>query len=338
MDPLTSALVTLALLAGNAFFVASEFALVAAKRPRLERAAARGGTAARAAVAGIDELSLMLAGAQLGITMCSLGLGVVTEPAFESVLDAPLAAVGVPEAAGHAVAFTLALGVVTFLHMVVGEMAPKSWAIAHPERSALVLAVPFRGFARLSRPLLAALNGVTNGLLRLVGVRPREEGEAPADPQRLSHLIGESRRLGLIDHAEHDLLGRAITTRHAGIDHLVVPAEQVTVVPADAVPEEIRRASASSGHTRLLVRDGRAGILGLLHVRDALPRAATGRTAADMTYPLPTLTPGTTVLAAVSRLRRARAQLALVATPGDPFLGIVSLDDLLSELLAVNPH
>ncbi|MCO6005117.1 hemolysin family protein [Actinoallomurus purpureus] len=338
MDPLTSAVVTLLLLACNAFFVASEFALVAAKRPRLERTAARGSTAARAAVAGIDELSLMLAGAQLGITMCSLGLGVVTEPAFETLLDAPLAAAGVPEAAGHAVAFTLALGVVTFLHMVAGEMAPKSWAIAHPERSALILAIPFRGFARLSRPLLAALNGVTGGLLRLAGVRPGEETEAPADPQRLTHLIGESRRMGLIDHAEHDLLGRAITTRHAGIDHLVVPAERVTAVPADATPEEIRRASAASGHTRLLVRDGQARIRGLLHVRDALPRAADGRTAGDMTYPVPTLSPGTTVLAAVSGLRRARAQLALVATPENAFIGIVSLDDLLSELLAGNPH
>ncbi|MEV5754510.1 hemolysin family protein [Actinoallomurus sp. NPDC052308] len=338
MNPLTSALVTLLLLAGNAFFVASEFALVAAKRPRLERAAARGGTAARAAVAGIDELSLMLAGAQLGITMCSLGLGVVTEPAFEGLLDAPLAAVGAPAAVGHAVAFTLALGVVTFLHMVAGEMAPKSWAIAHPERSALLLAIPFRGFARLSRPLLTVLNGITNGLLRLCGVGPRAEAEAPADPQRLSHLIGESRRLGLIDNAEHDLLGRAITTRNAGIDHLVVPAERVTAVPADADPEEIRRAAAASGHTRLLVRDGRARIHGLLHVRDALPHGADGRTAGEMTYPVPSLPPDTTVLAAVSTLRRARAQLALVATPENPFIGIVSLDDLLSELLAGNPH
>lgn len=333
MDPLTSALVTLLLLTGNAFFVASEFALVAAKRPRLERAAARGSTPARAAVAGIDELSLMLAGAQLGITMCSLGLGIVTEPAFEALLDAPLAAVGAPEAAGHAVAFTLALGVVTFLHMVAGEMVPKSWAIAHPERSALILAIPFRGFARLSRPLLAVLGGVTNGLLR-----PTGGTEAPADPQRLTHLIGESRRMGLIDRAEHDLLGRAITTRQSGIDHLVVPAERVTAVPSDAGPEEIRRASAASGHTRLLVRDGRARVSGLLHVRDALPCPAGGRTAGDMTYPVPTLTPGTTVLAAVSRLRRARAQLALVATPENPFIGIVSLDDLLSELLAGNPH
>ncbi|MCO5969769.1 CNNM domain-containing protein [Actinoallomurus soli] len=338
MGPLTSALVTLLLLAGNAFFVASEFALVAAKRPRLERAAARGGAAARAAVAGIDELSLMLAGAQLGITMCSLGLGVVTEPAFEVLLDAPLAAVGLPESAARPVAFTLALGVVTFLHMVAGEMAPKSWAIAHPERSALALAIPFRVFARLSRPVLAVLGGVTDGLLRLCGVRPGAEADPPADPQRLSHLIGESRRLGLIDRAEHDLLGRAITTRQEGIDHLVVPAERVTTVPADAAPEEIRRASAASGHTRLLVRDGRARVSGLLHVRDALSPGPDGRTAGDMTYPVPTLSLDTTVLAAVSALRRARAQLALVATPENPFIGIVSLDDLLSELLAGNPH
>ncbi|WP_449064716.1 CNNM domain-containing protein [Planomonospora algeriensis] len=123
---------TIALLVGNGFFVAAEFALVAAKRHRLEKAAAHGSRAAAAAVSGIRELSLMLAGAQLGITLCSLGLGVVSEPLIAGSLTPLFHTWGLPESAAHAVAFVIALAIVTFLHMVIGEMAPKSWAIAHP--------------------------------------------------------------------------------------------------------------------------------------------------------------------------------------------------------------
>ncbi|HEX6471228.1 MAG TPA: hemolysin family protein [Streptosporangiaceae bacterium] len=336
-------LATVALLAGNAFFVASEFALVAARRTRLERASTRGSRAARTAVAAIDELSLMLAGAQLGITMCSLGLGAVTEPAFEHLLDPLLGAVAAPAPVRHAVAFTVALGVVTFLHMVVGEMAPKSWAITHPERSALVLATPFRGFTALSRPLLAALNAATNALLRLARVRPRAASDAHPDPQRLAHLITESRRLGLIDGSDHDLLKRAITIQQATIAHLVVPAAEVTTVPCGATPAEIRRASAATGHTRLPVRGPDGTISGLVHARDALPHRASAPgpgqpTAAELAFPIPSLSARTGVLAAITTLRHAHAQLAVITAADGGFAGIVSLDDLLSDLLTANPH
>lgn len=324
---LIALLVTVLLLAANAFFVTTEFALVVAGRLRLERAAGRGSRRAAAALAGIDELPLMLAGAQFGVTMCSLGLGMVTEPAFEAILGPPLQAAGAPAAVRHAAGFTVALAVVTFLHMVVGEMAPKSWTITHPERSALLVALPFRGFARASRPLLAALNGLTNGLLRLARVRPPGTGQAPADPRRLAHTIAESRRLGLIGRSEQQLLDRAIATHRRTIAALVVPADQVASVPEGASGERIRRVSAASGHTRLLVRGDDGAIRGLLHVRDAV----TGR--APRIYRIPTLPPETTVLRAVTTLRRARSQLAVVATPAGRFAGIVSLDDLLGELL-----
>ena len=314
MDPLTALVVTVLLLAGNGFFVAAEFALVAARRPRLERAARAGSRPARAAVAGISELSLMLAGAQLGITMCTLGLGVVSEPAFEKVLADPLHALGLPESASHAVALAVALAVVTFLHMVVGEMAPKSWAISHPERSALILALPFRAFARVARPVLAVMNGMANGFLRLIRVPPRNEVDTHTDPQRLGHLLGESRRLGLIDRRDHDLLGRVIAIREASIAGLTIPAAQVAAVPADAGPLEIRRAARASGHARLLVRDRDGTILGVTHVRDAIT-AENGRRAADMAYPVPELEEATTVLDAATHLRRERAQVAVVKAP-----------------------
>jgi CBS domain containing-hemolysin-like protein len=336
MSPTIAGLLTIGLLAGNAFFVAAEFALVAARRHRLAPAAEAGSRAARAAIHGTSHLPLMLAGAQFGITMCSLGLGIVTEPAFEAVLAAPLHTIGIPEAGAAVIALICALAVVTFLHMVVGEMAPKSWAIAHPERSAMLIARPFGAFTAATRPVLAALNGVTNALLRLAGVHPREEIETSADPARLAGMLGESRRLGLINRSEHDLLDRAIAVRENTIAGLTVPVQEVTAVPATATPADIRRAAAASGRTRLPVVDEAGVPIGLTHLRDAIVAGAAQVTAAQLLHPMPRLAPDTTILDAVTRLRDARAQLAMV-TDG-AYLGIVSLDDLLAQLLAANPH
>ncbi|GGU93901.1 membrane protein [Actinomadura cremea] len=336
MDPLTTLLITVLLLAGNGFFVASEFALVAAGRPQLERAAASGSRPAVAALAGVRELSLMLAGAQFGITMCSLGLAIVTEPAFEHFLEPPLHALGVPEAGSKAIALACALAVVTFLHMVIGEMAPKSWAITHPERAALILALPFRAFAKVSRPVLASLNAMTNAMLRLIRVTPKDELDDHTDPARLSHLLGESRRLGLIGRHDHELLRRAISAREVTVARLVVPATSVTTIDADASAAQIRRTATASGHSRLLVRG--PGVPGIVHVRAAITEPNGERRAADLAHPAPVLTAETTVLDAVSRLRRARAPLAVVNDAEGEFTGIVTLDDLLAELLATNPH
>ncbi|RFU37527.1 HlyC/CorC family transporter [Actinomadura logoneensis] len=339
MDPLTSLLVTALLLVGNGFFVAAEFALVAAPRSQLERAAARGSRPAAAALAGTRELSLMLAGAQFGITMCSLGLAIVTEPAFEHVLEPPLHAVGVPEAIAKGLALACALGVVTFLHMVVGEMAPKSWAIAYPRRSALVLALPFRAFAKVSRPVLAALNTVTNGLLRLCRITPRDELDAPADVRSLGHLVGESRRLGLIGRHDHELLRRAISAREVTVAHLVVPAAEVATVPADATAADVRRVATASGHNRLVVLGADGAGPGIVHVRAAVTEPDADRPATELAHPAPVLTGATTVLSAVSVMRRSRAQLGVVCGgQGGEMVGIVTLDDLLAELLAANPH
>jgi len=154
--------VALALIALSAFFVAIEFALVAARRYRLEEAAERS-AAARAALRSSRDLSLLLAGSQLGITLCTLGLGALTKPAVDAALEPVFVGWGLPAATAGVLAFVLSLLVVTFLHLVVGEMAPKSWAIAHPERSAILLALPMRGFLWFTRPLLLVLNGVSLG-------------------------------------------------------------------------------------------------------------------------------------------------------------------------------
>ncbi|MEV6865653.1 hemolysin family protein [Streptosporangium subroseum] len=325
---------TIVLLVGNGFFVASEFALVAAKRHRLEKAAAQGSRAAAAAVKGIRELSLMLAGAQLGITLCSLGLGVVSEPIIVGTLTPLFDGLGLPEAAAHAVAFVIALTIVTFLHMVIGEMAPKSWAIAHPERSATMLALPFRAFTVAVRPILTALNDVSNLLLRMVGVQPRGEISNPRTHEQLRHLVEESRRLGLIESADHAVLTQALHAPTAAIAPLVIPAADIVGVPTSAPAQEVIDLCARSGRTRLVVWDADRPT-GVVHVRDAYlarRRGAPSR-AGDLAYRLPELPLEASVSDAVAKLRAAHSQLAIVRAPDGALAGLVSLDDLLSTLL-----
>ncbi|WP_228993544.1 hemolysin family protein [Streptomyces sp. DH8] len=330
--------VTVLLLIGSGFFVAAEFALVASKRHRMEQAAARGQRGARAALAGMRELSLMLAGAQLGITICTLGLGSVSKPAISHELDPLLERLGLPAAVSYGVAFALAMIVVVFLHMVVGEMAPKSWAIAHPERSAMLLSPPFRALVRVVRPLIRVLNAVSNSLVRLCRVTPRDELASVHNRDQLTHLIEESARLGLISKGDSGLMTRSLTEPATPVSVLRIPVERIVTVPADAGLDRILATAAEADRTRLLVRDGEV-VLGSVHARDALVARAAGRDvlARTLARPVPELTPDATVAQAVEQLRERRATIAVVRDGEGGLAGLVTLDDLLARLLHPQP-
>lgn len=331
-------LVTLALLLASGLFVAAEFALVAARRHRMEQAAAEGRRGARAALSGMQELSLMLAGSQLGITICTLGLGSICEPAIADQLDPWLERAGLPHALTHPVAFLLALALVVFLHMVIGEMAPKSWAIAHPERSAMLLAPYFRALVRAVRPLIWLLNKMANGLVRLCRVTPREDLASVHDREQLAHLVAESQRLGLISETDSGLITRSLTEPLAPVGAIQVPAGQIAEVPANAGVREILAAASASDHTRLLVRDGQR-VVGSVHARDAIVARAQGRTvtARELSRPVPELTADDTVAHAVEQLRQRRASLAVVRGADGRLTGLISLDDLLVRLMSPRP-
>ncbi|MGP4090215.1 hemolysin family protein [Streptomyces sp. KR55] len=326
--------VTVLLLIGSGFFVAAEFALVAAKRHRMEKAATQGQRGAKAALAGMRELSLMLAGAQLGITVCTLGLGSVSKPAISHELDPLLHDLGLPSALSYGIAFAIAMIVVVFLHMVVGEMAPKSWAIAHPERSAMLLSPPFRGVVRLVRPLIWLLNRISNALVRLCRVTPRDELASVHNREQLTHLVEESQRLGLISETDSELLTSSLTEPHNPVGALQVPAGQITSVPAEADVDAILATAAEYDRNRLLVRDGTL-VVGSVHARDALIARTRGRTvtARELARPVPELTEQDTISHAIELLRRRRASLAVVRDEAGRLTGMVTLDDLLGRLL-----
>ncbi|MDG4856699.1 hemolysin family protein [Streptomyces sp. T-3] len=326
--------VTLLLLVGSGFFVAAEFALVAAKRHRMEQAAAAGQRGAKAALAGMRELSLMLAGAQLGITLCTLGLGAVSKPAISHELDPLLEKIGLPAGLSYGIAFALAMIVVVFLHMVLGEMAPKSWAIAHPERSAMLLTPAFRAIVKVVRPLIWLLNKVSNALVRMCRVTPRDTLASVHNREQLTHLVEESERLGLISAADSGLITRSLTEPQAPVVDLLVPAAEITWAAPEASADEILRIATDSDRTRLLVRDADR-VLGSVHARDVLVARARGRviTAREMARPVAELCADDSVAHAVEELRRRRATLAVVCDESGRLAGLVSLDDLLERLL-----
>ena len=325
-----------ALLIANGFFVAAEFALLAARRSKIERLAHDGVRGAAQALKGLRELSLMLAAAQLGITMASLALGAVAEPALAHGLEALLHPLNLPPGVSHGIALGIGLSIVAFLHMVVGEMAPKSWAIADPERSALLLAPPFRAFALVFRPLIRVLNGVANSIVRMLGVEPQDEAmtHSPAD---LLLLLEESSSQGTLAEEEHDLLTRALELGGMDAQSVMVPRRDIMAVPADADADDIERVARTTGRSRLPVyEEDLDRIRGVLHVKDLLALSLEDRArvrAGSLARPALVVPESRPLEALMVDMRQRRQHVALVVDEYGSVSGLVALEDLLEELI-----
>ncbi|MCU1606724.1 MAG: hypothetical protein JWP46_3189 [Modestobacter sp.] len=319
---------TIVIVALSAFFVAVEFALMAAKRHRLEDAAATS-RAARAALRSSSELTLLLAGSQLGITLCTLALGAVTKPAVHHWLTPLFRTWGLPAVAADVAGFVLALVIVTFIHLVVGEMAPKSWAIAHPEKSATLLALPMRAFMWVTRPLLKALNEAANGLLRAIGVEPANQIAVGHTPDALRHLVEHSANVGALDARYSAQISGALEMQRLTVRELVTPGSQLTAVGENAIVGEVRAATRSSGHLRILMGTGER-VSGVVHVRDTLT-APDEAAAAPFARPVFILDADTTVHAALKSMRETRNHLAVVTGAG-AVIGVITLADVLRHL------
>lgn len=321
-------LISVILLIANAFFVAAEFALVASRPHRLEQDGSR---AARAALRGTKNLSIMLAGAQLGITACTVGLGALAEPALAHAIEVPLMAVGL-EAAAHPIAFAIALIIVVFLHMVVGEMMPKSWAITHPETSAMALIWPFTAYVWLTKPILLSLNQGANAILRMFNVEPADEKAQAHSPEELRYLLRSSAEAGMLGEPEHRMLTHAIEVQRRGVGEVAIPWAEVVTIPADADAVDAEDRSRATGRSRLVVVDAEERPVGLVHVREAV-QAAPRVPVTDLAAAPLLVTEDTTVAAAVALMRRQRSQLALVTGAGREVTGLVAMEDLLEEIM-----
>lgn len=327
-----SLLVLVVLLLGNAFFVAAEFALVSTRADQIEPRAEAGSARAVKTLAAMRNVSEMMAGAQLGITLCSLGLGAVGEPAIAGLIEVPLEAAHVPEGLLHPIALTLALALVTVLHMVLGEMVPKNITLAGPDRAALALGPPLAALVRLLRPFIWFFNTLANAFVRLFGVQPTDEVAASFDQAQIASMVVQSQREGRLGSEVGELAAGALTFEQHEIDAVLLPIDDVVTVPRSTTPRQLEAVVAEHGFSRYPVRDEQ-GLLGFVHVKDVLDAEARDRPIADEhVTPFVEFSAGAALPEVLATMRREGTHLGRVVVDGRT-TGLVALEDVLEQLI-----
>ena len=319
----------------NAFFVAGEFALVTVERSRVSRHAAEGDRRARGILAGLSQLSFHLSGAQLGITVSSLVLGLVAERALSPLITPALEAVGVT-AGGEALTVGIALALGTALQLVFGELVPKNVAISYPYPTARSVGIPMLVVNNLLSPVINVLNSAANWTVRRLGIEPREELAGVRSLEELELIIRASGEGGMLDDEELGLLTRSIAFTANLTSDVMIPRVDVIGLPTSATVADLRNVAVSSGHSRFpIFQNDLDDIVGVAHVKDTLRVPAHKRDSASVTdhmrpaLVIPDTQPLDTVL---FELRTRGSGLAIVKDEYGGTAGIVTSEDLLEEL------
>lgn len=349
MSTPTALLVAIALLAANAFFVGAEFALISARRAQIEVRVASGSRAARTTLRAMERVSLVMAGAQLGITACSLGLGALGEPAVAHLIEPLLHALHVPEALLQPIAFAIALAIVVYLHVVLGEMVPKNLALAGPERAALLLGPPMMVVVMVLKPVVVVLNAIANGLLRLMRVEPRDEVSSTFTRDEVSAMVDESRHEGMIEDQEYDRLAGALQFTERTVERVLLRPETLVTVPWGAMVSEVERHCAETGFSRFPVRSqgadsddsesgesGSGELAGYLHIKDVLeadPTQPDREIETKWLRPFATVPTGARLHEALTTLQRRGAHVGRVVEEDGTTVGLITLEDVLEELV-----
>ena len=325
----------LLLLGANAFFTAVEISLLAARRGVIEARAEAGDRRAVAALQALRELPITFSGAQLGVTLMSLGLGAVAEPAVADALKRVLGRTALPDGASAAIAIGIALTVVVFLHMVLGDMAPKNLAIARAEDLALIVARPFAVYVRVFRPLLVLLSAVAGALARVVGVPVVDERELGYGAEELLLVLGQARESGSIDVGDARLFAAVLELRDVDARSAMTPRIDLDTVSTDRTIDDVVVAAAASGHTRLPVYEGDVDhVVGIVHVKDLLISDREGGTpVTEVMRPVVAVPESRDLESLLRELLVSRAQAAIVIDEFGGTAGLVTLEDLFEELV-----
>ncbi len=321
----------------NGFFVAYEFAIMAAKRSVFEAKAETGGRVAHAALASVSDLTMQLAGAQLGITIASLALGYVGEPAVASLLEGALGRV-LSEEATRFVGFAVALTIVAFLHLVVGEMIPKNLAIAAPEATTSWLVLPYRAYLLAVRPFVLFLNWLANISCRLIGVEPRDELVASHSVSELASIVANAFEEGALEGESAELLHDALGFAQRPVSEVATPIADIATIRFGATPAQAERVIVTSGQTRLPIvapARGQLRLVGYLHAKDLLriePSERFTPLPASFHRPMVLVRADRPVIDVLRMMRRLRRQLAVVIGDGEP-IGVVSVEQIIRALV-----
>ncbi|MFE4669625.1 hemolysin family protein [Streptomyces sp. NPDC056716] len=319
------------LVLANGFFVGAEFALISVRRSQIEPL----GTArARQVLYGLEHLPQMMAAAQFGITVCSLTLGAVAEPTVADLLEPLFAWIHLPHAMIHPLGYVIALAVVVFCHLVIGEMVPKNLAMAAPEKAALWLSPGLVAFARLCRPITVTLGACAEAVLRLFRVEPKDEVEAVFTSEQLNRLVGDSGQAGLLDPEEQERLEDALELGSRPVTDVLLARDCLVTVDPSVTPARIVGLTARTGYSRFPVAVEDGAFMGYIHVKDVLDEEDSARAVPQQVWrPMTTLRPDLPLDDALTVMRRAATHLAQVADASGKVLGVVTLEDVLELLV-----
>jgi CBS domain containing-hemolysin-like protein len=339
MNNMFGLLLAILLIAANAFFVAAEFSLISARRDRLAALAEQGKVRAVTVIRAGEQLSSMLAGSQLGVTIASLLLGRIGESAVADLLQSAFGLTGAHWALVHSLSFVIALALVVTLHVLLGEMVPKNIALAGPERTAMLLVPPYLAYVRVARPFIVFYNKCANAILRAVRVEPKDELDITVSPAQLSEMISESVSEGLLDPEEHTRLTRALQIGNRVVGDVAVSLADVRAVPVAASGSgptigAVESALAQTGYSRFPVTAMDGKFIGYLHIKDVLTLGDDPQTVIDLALvrPLPQVPTSLPLADALSRMRRSNSHLALV-TDDSGVAAMVAMEDLVEDLV-----
>ena len=331
-----AAIVTVVLLLANAFFVGGEFASMSARRSQLEPLADAGDKRAAIAVEALQHTGVILATCQLGITICSVLLGAVSEAALHHALHPLMERIGVPDAATSTLSLVLAILVVVYLHVVIGEMIPKNLAIAGPERAATWLVPPLMRVMHVAKPVILAMDWVSKAFVRAMGIEPKDEVGAAFTAEEVQQIVTESHREGLVAADRYGLVDAALEFSDKDARDVGVPLEELITVPRSSTPDDIERLVAKYGFSRYPTVDGAGELAGYLHLKDVLYADA-----AQRSQPVPrkrlrrmaTVKPADEVEEVLRTMQRTGTHLARVVDDAGVVIGVVFLEDVIEELV-----
>ena len=333
---MTTILVTVLLLAANAFFVGAEFAAMSARRSQLEPLAEQGSTGARVALDALQRTGILLATSQLGITVCSVLLGAVSEAALHHALVPVAEALGLSEVVADAVALVLALAIVVFLHVVYGEMIPKNISIARPERAAVLLVPPLVMVSKVVAPVIHAMDWLSKALVRLFGVEPRDEVASAFTAEEVAHILDESRHEGLVEDEHYERLGAALEFSDKDAADVGVPVSSLVTVTRTATPVDIERLVARHGYSRFPVVDDAGELEGYLHLKDVLYADEQERAEpvpAKRVRRMANVRREDEVESVLQTMQATGSHLARVVEEDGSVVGVVFLEDVIEELV-----
>ena len=328
--------VAVLLILANGLFVAAEFSLVTVERGAVERAAADGDRRAGSVLSSLRALSFELSGAQLGITVTSLLVGMLANPAVAKLLGPPLSGIGLPSGAVHPVAVVVGLLIATVLQMVVGELVPKNWAISRPLQVARAVAGPQRLFSTVCRPLIVLLNGIANRIVRAMGIEPADELASARSAEELVALARHSASEGALEEDTADLFVRALGLGELTAESVMTPRVDVAALHESATAADVLNLTRATGLSRFPVyRDGIDEVIGVVTLKDALGVPVDRRPAVlvDGLASPPLLVPETLPAERLLELLRHTQPMAVVVDEYGGTAGVATLEDIIEEMV-----